>query len=152
MSDQHCTELLSCSDRAYPGLSAANRVKKAAAAHLICHPDQCSSSSVAKAVHLVLGTSAKDLGLPSFRQLLSDDPCFIVHGAKESEAYIKLNKGMPSVSTGNQKILLQLAASYLLGHTTAATLAHMLTMHITCFRRPFLHASAGEQVTGRRKC
>lgn len=94
MAEQRYESLLSAVDLAFPGHSAASRAKKAAATHLINEPERNLSSPVAQAVRHALGTSTTALGLPPFRQLLQQDPCFTVHAPQASEACIELNKGV----------------------------------------------------------
>lgn len=94
ISEQQLNELLEATHHAWPGISAAARAKRAAAAHLISCPSMgATSSSVAKTVQRKLGATTQQSGLGPFRQLLQNDKCFRVHNPVESEAWIELMPG-----------------------------------------------------------
>lgn len=101
----------------------ASLAKCAAASHLLLHPERNSSSRVAEAVRAKLGTSTKALGLPSFRQLLLQDPVFSVTDATASEAHIHLDVSKLHTAANNkvsQAIKLLFAQTASLGASTAS--------------------------------
>ncbi len=75
-----------------PAAPAACRVKNAAATHLLLQPHRNSSSCVDAAVSRAVGPVATSGITRSFRQVLADDPCFIVANPRASEAGILLDK------------------------------------------------------------
>jgi hypothetical protein len=91
ISAQQHEELVAATILMWPGNSAAERAKQAAALHLLSCPSfGANSSPIATAVKCKLGATTQQCGLGPFRQLFQQDDCFSVRNVLDSEAWIEL--------------------------------------------------------------
>jgi hypothetical protein len=108
LSAEQREELVAAIILLWPGNSAPERAKQAAALYLLrCPHLGANSNAVAAVVIRKLGATTSQCGVGPFIRLFQRDVCFRVGSPKEAEAWIDLRINRYALATSNRSVALE---------------------------------------------